>query len=88
MGKSHVFGENILCKIRTNLFIPVHFLFPIIFKYNLLRIGNLFLLNQSLSEERAKTVTEHLFSMSISANRLIFAGWSESKTIEENGTFK
>lgn len=43
-------------------------------------------LNQTLSEARAKAVMERLISMGISANRLKYAGWGESKPIGENGT--
>lgn len=43
-------------------------------------------LNQTLSEARAKAVMERLISLGISANRLKYAGWGESKPIGENGT--
>jgi outer membrane protein OmpA-like peptidoglycan-associated protein len=43
-------------------------------------------LNQTLSEKRAKAVMDRLISMGISANRLKYAGWGESKPIGENGT--
>jgi len=42
--------------------------------------------NQTLSEQRAKSVMDRLISMGISANRLKSAGWGESKPIGENGT--
>ncbi len=43
-------------------------------------------LNQTLSEKRAEAVMNRLIDMGISANRLKYAGWGESKPIGENGT--
>ena len=42
--------------------------------------------NQTLSEERAKTVMDKLIEMGISAKRLKSTGWGESKPIGENDT--
>jgi len=43
-------------------------------------------LNQTLSEQRAKSVMNRLISLGISSSRLKSAGWGESKPIGENGT--
>jgi outer membrane protein OmpA-like peptidoglycan-associated protein len=42
--------------------------------------------NQTLSEERAKTVVDKLASMGISADRLSSKGWGETMPITSNGT--
>ncbi|MDX2445401.1 MAG: OmpA family protein, partial [Bacteroidales bacterium] len=42
--------------------------------------------NQKLSEERAETVMNQLISMGISADRLTFKGFGESKPINTNDT--
>lgn len=42
--------------------------------------------NQTLSEQRAKTVMNQLISMGISANRLKSAGFGESKPLDNNNT--
>jgi outer membrane protein OmpA-like peptidoglycan-associated protein len=42
--------------------------------------------NQTLSEERAKTVVDKLVSLGISADRLGFKGWGETKPVTSNGT--
>ncbi len=42
--------------------------------------------NLELSKARAKVVMERLISMGISADRLKYTGWGESKPIADNGT--
>jgi outer membrane protein OmpA-like peptidoglycan-associated protein len=42
--------------------------------------------NQTLSEERAKTVLDKLVSMGIDANRLSSKGWGETTPVTSNGT--
>lgn len=42
--------------------------------------------NQTLSEDRAKTVRDKLISMGISADRLNSKGWGESMPLTSNGT--
>ena len=42
--------------------------------------------NQTLSEQRAKTVMDKLISMGIDANRLKYKGFGESKPLDTNAT--